>query len=53
MKSFYREWVGEREVGLAVGADEEPKVGSYIYLNRKAAIYCVFIEVHRQPQFTC
>ena len=29
----------------------ELKAGSFIHLNRKAAI--VFIEVHREPQFTC
>ena len=43
---------GQEAVGWAVVAGWEPKVGSYIYFNKKSS-HCVFIEVHKQPQFTC
>ena len=40
MDSVYRKWVGGRGMGWVVEVDGEPKAGSSIYMNRKAAIVC-------------
>ena len=47
MNSVYRRWVGRRGLG---GWGVE---GGFFHTFEQKSSHCVFIEVHRQPQFTC
>ena len=48
MDSVYRGWAGGRGWGGWWGA-----VGGFFCTFEQKSSRCVFIEVHRQPQFTC
>ena len=53
MDSVYRGWserAGGDEVGGGGGWGAE---GGFFYTFEQKSSHCVFIEVHRQPRFTC
>ena len=49
LDSVYRGWVGWR----GGGGGGWGAVGRFFHTFEQKSSHCVFIEVHRQPQFTC
>ena len=49
--SIYRRWAGGRGLGWVARTSGDTKAGSSIF--DKKSSHCKFIEVHKQPQFTC
>ena len=50
MDSVYRGWVGRDGVGNGGGWEAK---GGFFHTFEQKSSHCVFIEVYRQPQFTC
>ena len=52
MDSVYRGWTGKREGGRVGSGGRWGADGGFFHIFEQKSSHCVFIEVHRQPQFT-
>ena len=52
MDSVYREWAGGREESGVSGGGRWGAKGGLFHTFEQKSSHCVFIEVHRHPQFT-